>query len=101
MTIDTNPHAEQPPEKKHQSSWLSSNWPVALGWLCVGLYSILAAQRFPLGAAQVGVAVAYASDEILAKRAPPSKRLTLVRLFAGAIFLTMLMTKLLPSARWE
>jgi hypothetical protein len=46
-----------------------------------------------LGAGQIGVAVAYAADEILSRRAPSSKRLNLVRLFAGAEFLlTIVMT---------
>jgi hypothetical protein len=88
------------PTRRHEEpSWQSSNWPVAIGWLCFGLYSILSARLLVLGAGQIGVAVAYASDEILAKRAPSKSRLNLVRLFAVAVFLATILTKLFPSAK--
>lgn len=84
---------EQVASGQKETSWLASNWPIALGWLCLAIYSTLLARRFLLGAGQICVAVAYASDEILGKAAPSRARLNLVRLFAGIIFLMMIMTK--------
>lgn len=70
-------------------SWLSSNWPIALGWVCLGLFSILSARPLLLCAAQMGVGVAYAADEIAVRTAPSKTRVFLIRVFAGAVLLAM------------
>ncbi|MGA2155951.1 MAG: hypothetical protein ABSH37_16185 [Bryobacteraceae bacterium] len=99
METNKNITTQQSAKGHEETRWLSSNWPLALGWLCVGLYSVLAARGYPTGAGQVGVAAAYAYDAILARKSPSKKRLSLVRWFAAIVFLGTTVAFLLPSAR--
>jgi hypothetical protein len=55
---------------------------VVVGWVCLGFYSILVAHRLKLWIAQVGVALAYTSHEVLTKKARSKRRLTVVMLSA-------------------
>ena len=91
---------QQEAEEHEAPGRRSSNWAVAAGWLCFGLYSVLAAHRLVLGAAQVGVAVAYSTDEMLARRAISRLRLNLIRLLAAVVFLATIATAV-SFTRWE
>ena len=67
----------------------SSNWLVAGGWLCFALYSFFAAHRFTLGAVEVGVALAYAADEFLARKAPSRWRLNSIRVLSVGVLVAV------------
>jgi hypothetical protein len=76
------------PATEHQgAAGRSSDWPVVAGWFCIGLYSLLIVHRFPLAGMQLAVAVAYASDEILSRKAVSRLRLNLIRGLAAAVLL--------------
>ena len=67
----------------------SSNWLVAGGWLCLALYSFFAAHRFTLGTVEVGVALAYAADEFLARKAPSRWRLNSIRVLSVGVLVAV------------
>jgi hypothetical protein len=79
-----------PPPQNPQPKPRSADWLVVAGWFCVGLYSLLAAHRAVLAAAQIAVALTYATDEILSRKAASKWRLALVRVFALTVFLAMI-----------
>jgi hypothetical protein len=67
----------------------SSNWPVAGGWLCIALYSFFAVHRFALGAAEIGLALAYGADEFLARTKPSRWRLNSIRVLSVGVLIAV------------
>jgi hypothetical protein len=85
--------------KDHKKSgWLSSNWPISLGWLCLGLISILTGHP-QLAAGHIGVAAGYAFDAAMAKTEPSKTRMYLVRACAGAVLMATLLTGISAAAK--
>ena len=82
--------------RRSQGGGKDSNWVVALGWICFGIYATLSVHKWVLGPAAVAVGAAYAWDEILSRNAPAKWRLNTVRCLAALVGAMIVVNRLFP-----
>lgn len=75
----------------------SPDWPLAIGWFCLGLYVILRKHYLLLGVGDLGISVAYAVDNVLVKTRPVKWRANAVRVLAAVLFLATLFSLFTPG----
>ena len=62
---------------------------LAIAWVAVGLFTILAHHNFLSGSGEIGIGVALAINEILEKKAVSRNRRIAVKASEGAVLLTI------------